>query len=237
MLTAASLGRAERGAAELHLLRVPRLQSREAGLERLLSADERARAGRFRRDADRLAFVAARAVLRRLLGARVGVDPRELVFDYNVHGKPSLPIAPGLRFNLSHTEGAVAIALSQGIDVGVDIERVLPERASLDGASLCFADSERAALARCPAARRYELFFALWTLNEAYLKARGEGLSLPLDGFAFELASDGAAIRFQSSLGDEPAHWRFHRGLTPSGHAWALALRADHDVALEVSEA
>lgn len=198
----------------IHLLEVPTLEPDTS----TLSPDELARAARYRFDADRRTFVFARATLRRLLAGEVGAEPAALVFDYGAHGKPRLSRFPELEFNLAHTREAIAIAIAAH-PVGIDIERVAPERAALDGAASFFAPAECAALARCAPESRHELFFALWTLKEAYVKARGEGLSLPLDGFEFDVSGD--AISFTNRLGDFAA-WDFSRGAF-GDHVWALA--------------
>ena len=184
---------------ELHLLRVV------SGADvSLLSTQERERAARFRFDADRDAFAFARASLRRLLGDRLNVEPRSLVFESGEHGKPYLRGDP-LHFNVSHTRDAVAIAIDASA-LGVDIERVDPARVSLDTIKHYFPADEARRLESLEGAARCELFFALWTAHEARLKASGLGLSLPLP------ADDGS--------------WIVHRGGFED-HAWALATRAD----------
>lgn len=211
------------GAPFLHLLCVPALSVVEMiALQVTLAPEELARAERYRFDVDRRTFIFARATLRRVLGACLGVEPHAVNFDYNWQGKPALRDHEWLQFNVAHTREAIAIALSHGIPIGVDIERVAPERAALDAASLLFAPAECSALAACPPNKRHELFFALWTLKEAYIKARGLGLSLPLDGFAFVLNDE--RIEFSAAPGEDVSRWGFFRGRTIDGHAWALAL-------------
>ncbi len=150
-----------------------------ACLSRSISPDERARAERFRRPADRRAFVAARGVLRRILARYVGVSPCALSFAYGPFGKPELSRAGGSRplaFNLSHSGDRAIYAIAASMDVGVDIEQVRP-----------FADFERLARRRFSAAdvqalddlppdRRQSMFFVYWVRQEASVKATGEGL-------------------------------------------------------------
>lgn len=155
-----------------------------------LSASERARYGRFRRDDDRHRYLLAHALLRRALSGYCPRSPAAWRFAVNTYGKPVLEGA-GPRFNLSHAEGLVACALSGGIRLGVDVEREdrPVEVESLAGRWL--APEERRWLAGLPAEARGPGFLRLWTLKEAYLKALGRGLSASLSGFALALEADG----------------------------------------------
>ena len=115
-----------------------------------------------------------------------------------------------LRFNLTHSDGIVACAISVRIELGIDAENMNRARSPMDIARSVFAPSELAALERAPQTAREELFFAFWTLKEAYVKARGLGLSLPLDRFAFTIGeSDLPTIAFHRDLDDDPADWQF----------------------------
>jgi 4'-phosphopantetheinyl transferase len=151
----------------------------------LLSPEERARAARFRFPRDRARFIAARACLRRLLARYTGERPERLRLAAGPFGKPRLDSQPAARrveFNLSHS-GAIALyAFAQGRRVGIDVERVLSiaeddERLS----DLWLSEAELAELAALDAVARTRSFHSLWTRKEAYLKARGEGLSLAPD--------------------------------------------------------
>jgi 4'-phosphopantetheinyl transferase len=152
----------------------------------LLSADEAARASRFRMMGDRRRFAAGRAGLRRILAAYLRADPASLDFSYGPAGKPELagqPSTSGLRFNLSHSEGWALLAVTRGRAVGVDLERMRAGRDLAAIAGRFFAPAEAAALAGFSPPLHEEAFFAIWTRKEALLKAFGAGLSLPLDGF------------------------------------------------------
>ncbi|WP_428268384.1 4'-phosphopantetheinyl transferase family protein [Haliangium sp.] len=156
----------------------------------LLSEDEQARMNRFRFERDRHLYLVAHALVRRVLSRYVDVAPDRWRFVTNQYGRPD--IAPGLsptplRFNLSHTRGLVAVAVTLGRDLGVDVEHMFPRSFSLDVAEHFFAPREVAALMALPEHARRDRFFAYWTLKESYIKARGMGLALPLDGFAFHL--------------------------------------------------
>jgi 4'-phosphopantetheinyl transferase len=155
----------------------------------LLSADERARAARFHFDRDRRRFVNGRALLRSILGRYLDVAPGDVAFSYDPRGKPRLA-GGGPTFNLSHSHGAVVFAFTSEGEIGVDIER---HPAPDDGDAVArhfFAPAEVAALDSLPAAERSAAFLRCWTRKEAYIKARGDGLSLPLDSFQVSLEPD-----------------------------------------------
>ena len=188
----------------------------------VLDAEERRRAERFYFDRDRRIFVAAHALLRRLISSLLPAAPESWSFTVGSHGKPSIagPIASaGLEVNLSHTEGLVAAVAARGTVLGVDVERHT-RRVDLGLAGRYFAPSEVEAFEALPEEARRERFFRLWTLKEAYIKAVGLGLALPLDSFAFTL--DPIRITIDGH-GPGPV-WRFWQW-QPTGEHW-LALAA-----------
>ena len=215
---------------------------RVAHLADSLSPDERARAERFHFDRDRVRFIAARGVLRALLGGYLGVSPPALAFEYGPHGKPALAasstgapaaaLAAEVRFNVSHSTGVALYALARGRDVGVDVEGLRGDFATDEIADRFFSPAERMALRALPAEARCAAFFACWTRKEAYIKARGVGLSLALDAFDVSLAPGEPAALLATR--DDPAardHWSL-RALDPGpglagavvaeGRDWAL---------------
>src|SRR5918911_1360559 len=138
-----------------------------------LSADERARADRFHFRVDREYFIAARGGLRAVLGRYTGTEPRRLRFAYDAYGKPSLDReADGgrFRFNVSHSKGVALYALAEGREVGVDIEYVREDFASLEIAEHFFSRGEVAALRAVTEGERASAFFDCWTRKEAYIK-------------------------------------------------------------------
>jgi 4'-phosphopantetheinyl transferase len=199
------------------------------GLRALLDQGERAREARLVRDHDRALFVVAHALVRLML-SRVGpLEPPEWRFVTNGHGRPevaNLPAgAPPIRFNLSHTSGLAACAITGDRDVGVDVEYV--DRAlSYDVAARFFAPREVADLEALPERIRERVFFDYWTLKEAYIKARGLGLALPLRHFAFVLSPPAPpAITFDDEIDDDPATWQFLQAAPTPVHRLALAVR------------
>lgn len=176
----------------------------------LLDEGERRRARALRRPADRRRHVAARALVRTVLSRYRSSAPQDWRFSADAHGRPELSPEhqwPELQFNIAHTAAVVVLAVTAGAAVGVDVE-TSRRRADTVALERYFAPTERAALEALPAAARRRRFFELWTLKEAYLKARGLGLRLPLAGFAFEYcAPAGVQIQFTDACPDTPQRW------------------------------
>jgi 4'-phosphopantetheinyl transferase len=197
----------------------------------LLTPDELARRTRFLREVDRRTFVITRALVRRTLSTYGPTAPRDWRFETNAHGCPSVagPQAgtPPLAFNLSHTNGLVALAVTRGHLVGVDVERVdrvVRERI----AERYFAPSEVRDLHALAADAQPRAFFEYWTLKEAYIKARGMGLAIPLGDFAFALRPPAPpTIAFVDGFDDRPERWRFWQAWPTAHHRLALAVACD----------
>lgn len=210
-----------------------------AGALALMTADERARHDRFVFERSRRQFAAARALVRRVLAGYVGAPPEALRFVVSAHGRPALtPEVGGLVFNLSHTEGLAALAVAREAELGVDVEDCQRRSRPEDIADHFFAAAEVAGLMALPAAARPARFFDLWTLKEAYIKARGLGLALPLGGFAFDLAGgrEAIAVRFEATIGDVETGWRFALADPTPRHRLALAFRGPGGAAPRVRE-
>ena len=174
-----------------------------------LDLSEQTRVFRFHDEANRWTCAAARAGLRALLADMLGATPQSLSFVSGRKGKLLLPSAP-IHFNVSHTRGLVAIAIS-GSQVGIDVEPVRMTTDLMDIARLAFAPEMQAALHDCRGETlQARMFFRFWTLGEAYIKATGEGISQGLASFIFERD---AAKLVRASPGWGPAsRWRFHAG-------------------------
>lgn len=178
-------------------------------LAAMLDDDERARAARFAFEDDRRSYVAAHALLRAELSKRAARAPQAWRFAATRLGKPYLLDSPGdLRFSLSHTRGMVAVAICEGADVGVDVETSDRRAESMKLAERFFAPEEVAMLAAVEGDARREMFFAIWTLKEAVVKATGDGLAGGLDGFAVSLDPPRAASLLDSAQEWGVAHWR-----------------------------
>jgi 4'-phosphopantetheinyl transferase len=197
----------------------------------LLSADEHERMGRLVFERDRRRFLLARALVRTMLSRYGRVAPADWSFVANVHGRPEIldrpSGVPDLRFNLSHTEGLIACAVTIGREVGVDVEHI-GRRLTHDVAGRFFAPREVNDLKALPAGEQDKAFFDYWTLKEAYIKARGFGLALPLGDFAFTLSPPAPpVIAFEPSLDDDPATWQFFQDWPTPQHRLGLAVRRE----------
>lgn len=159
-------------------------------LSQVLSSDERQRAERLRFQRPRQDFIVTRALLRILLGRYLRLNPQELCFTYGANNKPMLPdeIGKGIRFNLSHSQGLALYAVTLGRDVGVDVECIRSDTIDTEAiADRFFSPQEIAQLKSFPETIREKAFFTCWTRKEAYLKARGDGLSIALNSFSVSL--------------------------------------------------
>ena len=193
----------------------------------LMAPEERARHDRFVFEKDRHQFLVTRGVIRTLIGRYLGVDPADCAFVANEYGRPSLsrPADTGLAFNISHTNGIVVCALAREPELGVDVEDA-SRATGLELARRFFSADEADALDALPRDERPGRFFDYWTLKEAYIKARGQGLSLPLDGFSMQLAAGGPlSIRFSTTIDDEAATWQFAQFRPTPRHRLAVAVR------------
>ena len=153
-------------------------------LEQNLSADERGRASRFRFARDRDRFVGARGLLREVLTLYLDASPGRLSFDYGAHGKPFLAGKEHstLRFNVAHSLDAMLLAIAHMREVGVDVEGVRNISPAMEEIyETVLSEPEKQALARCGGEGKRTKFLRFWTLKEAYIKADGRGVSLPLE--------------------------------------------------------
>jgi len=198
------------------------------GFERTLAADERARAARFHFDTHRNRFIVGRGLLRTILGRYLGMAPDRLQFHYSPLGKPALPAgseSKSIRFNVSHSGGVALYAVTRGRGIGVDIERIRPDFANEEIAGRFFSPREVAALNALPPQSRLDAFFACWTRKEAYIKARGEGLSLPLNCFDVSLApGEPAALLAVHDDPGEAARWSIREPFPGPDYVAALAV-------------
>jgi 4'-phosphopantetheinyl transferase len=190
----------------------------------ILSAEEQERAGRFRSARDRERFVMARGRLRYLIGQYLSTRPGELVFEYGPQGKPRVRGAEDLQFNLAHSGDYAFYAFCAGARIGTDIElvRPMPDHAAL--ARRFFSTEECNDLAGVPESQREDAFFACWTRKEAYVKAVGRGLSLPLDGFRVSLLPEATPELMTSPDGLE---WSLFDVQPAAGYRGAVAIEGD----------
>ncbi|CAG9933603.1 4'-phosphopantetheinyl transferase family protein [Candidatus Nitrotoga arctica] len=193
----------------------------------LLSDDEQIKADRYRFDKLRLRYIAGRAALRKLLGGYMGREPEALIFDYNDYGKPSLQnIDNGLCFNVSHSGETMLAAFVLNSEVGIDIEAI---QQNIDYVDICqrwFSVQENNALQDLPEEQRIAAFFRAWTRKEAYIKARGIGLSYSLNRFSVSLDESSSALLEHHDCPQEIKSWQIYNIEVSSAYSAAVAIEA-----------
>lgn len=196
-----------------------------AQYDALMTDDERARHQRLHFERDRLMFLVTRALVRTTLSKYADCAPADWRFDKNEWGRPHVsgPVAAP-HFNLSNTQGLVACAVARTEGVGVDVENITRRTEPTAIAHRFFSKSEAEALMSLPDEGRRARFFSLWTLKEAYIKARGMGLAIPLRQFSYSLGDGEIAISFGDKVDDDPSLWRFALTRASDEHYLSLAV-------------
>lgn len=194
-------------------IRDPALLNEYVGL---LSTAELRQQRRFYFERDRHRYLVTRAMLRIVLSKYAAIAPKQWQFATNPYGRPEVANkdaeARRIAFNLSRTTGLIVLGVTRDRAIGVDVENVRERKAALEVADRFFAPSEVAALRALPVEEQERRFFEYWTLKESYIKARGMGLSIPMDRFAFDVEDRGAIqLTTDPSLGDRPERWAFWR--------------------------
>ena len=197
----------------------------------LLDITERERAQSFKFARDRRLYIAAHVFLRQVLSHYANVSPAAWQFTFNAYGKPAIanPHCAWLQFNLSHTHGRVACAVARERPIGVDVET---RQRLIDVPSLCqyaFSPDEAAdVLAVSPTEKQEDRFFSYWTLKEAYIKARGIGLNLPLQQFAFRQEADQTWQLYGTTPNgsDEARNWQVDTCRLGNNHYLAYCVQA-----------
>jgi len=206
---------------------VIRLAASEPVLEKCrgsLARDERERAERFHFEEHRRSYVLGRGALRALLGAYSGTAPASVEFSYGPKGKPALRGDAALRFNVSNSGDLAAFAFTAGCELGVDLERIRSLRDLEAVARRFFAPDEIGELMALAEEDRPSGFFNCWTRKEAYIKAVGDGLYVPLDSFSVTLRPGEAARMIQLNGSRETARgWTLEAFDPAPGFAGALA--------------
>jgi 4'-phosphopantetheinyl transferase len=195
----------------------------------LMSPSELERNHRYRLDRSRHCDCVARALTRTVLSRYISTPPSQWAFIKGEHGKPEInQNPPPLRFNLSHSSRFVVCAVNRDCDIGIDIENTERKNNIFDIAHRYFSQQEVKDLFALPQAQQTERFFDYWTLKEAYMKARGEGIVLGLGNFSFQLHNPAdIKISFNEKLDDCPDDWRFWLFSPAQDHRLALALKTE----------
>ena len=197
-------------------------------LKDVLSADECDRAKRFHFEKDCRHWIVGHGILRLLLGRYLNVEANELQFVTNDYGKPSLiqpPHEARLHFNLSHSGEIALYAFAYDRPVGIDVEHMKGSLDYEEVAAHYFSSYECSVLRALPPSLREEAFYTCWTRKEAYIKARGIGLSQPLDKFDVSLTpSEPAALLADRSEPEAPGSWSLYTLAPEDRYAGALAV-------------
>jgi 4'-phosphopantetheinyl transferase len=202
----------------------------------LVSEEERAQVQRFKFERRRREALATRALMRVALSYNQPIPPQSWQFKTSAHGKLAIEPESALQFNLSNSVGLVVCLVAEGAIVGVDVEPFDRAQQILLLAPTVFSPAEQAQLQALPEAEQRDRALSLWTLKESYIKARGLGLSLPLDKFSFLFDAEGIRLEIDSSLSDEPGRWRFCQ-LDHAGHRIAAMVERQGATELEIREA
>ena len=193
-------------------------------LEKLLSLQERARAASYRFEKDRLGFATARGLLRTILSHYLGTEASSISFEYGTEGKPFLKNS-SISFNVTHSGNLAAYAVTGGPrDLGIDVEWIRPEPLRDQVPEQFFTRSE---IGELQSLRREEIipaFFRCWTRKEAFLKARGGGLTTPLDQFSVSLLPGHSAAILSCRIPGERRDWNLYDLTLPPGYCGALAV-------------
>lgn len=195
----------------------------------LLSPEELERGRRYHFERDRHRFLVTRTLVRVVLSRYAPVSPRNWTFVTNRFGRPFISnpeTCPGLTFNLSHTDDLIVLAVARNQRIGVDVERLDRLRSSMEIADRFFATAEASSLRRLPSPARQRRFLEYWTLKESYIKARGRGLSIPLDRFSFDLATPTIRFAVDPDQDHRARAWRFAQLQVSDDHVAALCIDA-----------
>jgi 4'-phosphopantetheinyl transferase len=189
-----------------------------------LSNEEHQRWQQFNFQKHQHQYLITRALVRTTLSRYATTRPEDWQFSKNEYGKPEIIPSQNLFFNLSHTETLIVCAVSREANIGIDIETIQHKTRSIAIAQRFFSTIEVTALLQCPLSQQRSYFFQLWTLKEAYIKACGQGLSLPLKQFSWTIDKNKRklTLRVDSQLKTKPQHWQ----------CWLLQANADHYAAL-----
>jgi 4'-phosphopantetheinyl transferase len=223
--------KAVRDEVHVWLLTLDQSPSYIQSLAAILSEDEQNRANRFHFKKDHDHFIVARGTLRIILGRYLDIKPERLRFSYTYYGKPSLEKefqGESLRFNLSHSHGLALLGVTRDRELGVDIEWIRPGIAGEEIAERFFSDKEVRMLRGVPTELQDEAFFNCWTRKEAYIKAKGEGLSMPLALFDVTLVpGEPAALLETRAEPLESARWSLRELVTADEFAAAIAVEGN----------
>lgn len=218
------------GRNEVHLWRafLNQAAANSAVFYPILSTEEIERAGKYRFRKDHDCFVAARGILRTILSYYLKIKPSQILFKYNKYGKPALSELPDkavIYFNASHSNELALYAFTFVSEIGIDVEYINRNLAFEDIVEKFFSGDEAAMLREFPEEKKAEGFFNCWTCKEAYIKARGQGLSLPLEKFSVSFAAHESDVLLNADDDpDESLRWVIKKLVPTPDYAAAIAV-------------
>lgn len=204
----------------------------------MMSDAETTQYHRFHFERHRHQHLVTRALVRTTLSRYVVGTPQSWNFISNSYGKPEVVLPKNsskIRFNLSHTDGVVACAVTLDDDIGVDVESLDRAVSVQSLAQRFFSLKESQALLRLPLEEQSQRFFDYWTLKEAYVKAKGQGISLPLDQFSFHLPPEPLSASFDPRLDESLSNWTFFSFSPFSRYQSAIAVKKPFELGVEFS--
>lgn len=195
----------------------------------LLTIEECSKVDRFKFTRNKQQYLMTRAMLRSVLSFYDGnIRPEEWQFNINEHGKPYIcnsSLAIPLKFNISHTEKMIVLAIVLDQEIGVDVEYFPRMNDVLEIAKGFFSTLEVEQLFALPPEQQKARFFDLWTLKEAYVKARGTGLSVQFNSFSFSFSNEGIAMIFHQEPEQQHEPWKFWQISPSDQHKIAVVIR------------
>ena len=197
-------------------------------LTAILSEEELDRYRRFHFPADRHRYLVSHALVRKTLSAYIDIPPEDWCFSHGEHGRPEIsnPNAAALRFNLTHTAGLVGCVVTLDNDCGIDAELISDRHNPAGIAERMFSTDESVELKQLKDAAQLDYFFTRWTLREAYVKARGIGISFPTRKLQFRVDDKaGVRVKFEADLQEDERDWRFYLLRPTPEHVAAIAVR------------
>lgn len=206
-------------------------------LLRLLSEQEQAQYQRFHFPEHAHCYLVAHAMVRCALSRYTDISPAELAFSHARHGKPALanPGLQALKFNLTHTAGLAACVITLVDECGIDAEKISVRHDPVAVAARMFSRAEHAELIQLQGLAQLEYFYRRWTLREAFVKARGIGLSFPTCKLRFRIRHEADIdIEFDESIDDDKENWRINLWRPGTEHIAAIAVARQSGVEKEL---
>jgi len=202
-------------------------------LNAILSEEELSRYRRFHFPADRHRYLVSHALVRETLSKYIDIPPADWCFSHGEHGRPEIanPATPALRFNLTHTAGLAACVVTLSDDCGIDAEQIAERHNPAGVAKRMFSEAETRELEQLEGQAYLEHFFNRWTLREAYVKARGIGISFPTRKLTFTVNKDNfVEVSFHPDIEERRDNWHFELLKPTAEHIAAIAIRRNGDI-------